>query len=185
MAAQSGPEAQAEFLTRPASGDLTGLAVRLQALALAGGFTVATAESCTGGLVGHVITDVPGSSAYYVGGIISYANEIKIESLDVDVTTLERHGAVSAQVALAMAKGVRARMGADFGVAVTGVAGPDGGSPEKPVGLTYVAVAGASADEVQRHVWSGDRSSNKQASAAAALELLLDVISTSTIASSR
>jgi len=126
MAAQPGPEAQADFLTLPSSTELTRLAERLQRIALARGITVATAESCTGGLIGHVITEVPGSSAYFVGGVISYSNEVKVASLGVDVGAIERHGAVSAQVAVAMAKGVRVRLGADYGVAVTGVAVAEG-----------------------------------------------------------
>ena len=105
--------------------------------------TIATAESCTGGLIGHAITEVPGSSAYYLGGTVSYSDALKRLQLGVDTATLEHHGAVSAQACVAMAAGARERYGASIGVAVTGVAGPAGGSPAKPVGLTYVAVADA------------------------------------------
>jgi PncC family amidohydrolase len=151
---------------------LVELAERLQARCVAAGLTVATAESCTGGLVAHVLTEVPGSSAYVRGGIVAYANDVKERALGVPPATLEAHGAVSAQVAVAMAEGARERLGADLGVGVTGVAGPDGGSAEKPVGLVYVAVAGLGAPEVRRYLWPGGRSDNKRDSAGAAIEQL-------------
>lgn len=162
----------------PALSDLGALAARLRSIALDRGLTLSTAESCTGGLVGHAITEVPGSSAYFVGGVVSYADALKLDLLGVPPGALERHGAVSAQVARAMAIGIRARLSTDVGVAITGVAGPDGGTAAKPVGLTYVAVAGP-ADEsivVRRHLWDGDRSANKVASARAALELVLEAV---------
>ena len=152
---------------------LVDLARRLQERCLAAGLTVAAAESCTGGLVTHVLTEVPGSSAYLLGGVVSYADRAKTELLGVDPDHLAAHGAVSAQVARAMANGVRQRFGADLGVAVTGIAGPDGGSDAKPVGLTYVAVADEAGVEVRRLLWAGERSANKRDSAGAALELLL------------
>ncbi|MFN8631809.1 MAG: CinA family protein [Chloroflexota bacterium] len=148
---------------------------RLQDACLGRGLTVATAESCTGGLVAHLITEVPGSSAYFVGGVVSYSNEVKRSALCVPGDALEAHGAVSAQVALAMAEGARERLGATLAVSVTGVAGPDGGTAAKPVGLVYIAVAGGHAPRVQRHVWPHDREGNKRASAEAALRLLLEV----------
>jgi PncC family amidohydrolase len=152
---------------------LIDLARRLQERCLAAGLTVAAAESCTGGLVTHVLTEVPGSSAYLLGGVVSYADLAKTELLGVDPDHLAAHGAVSAQVARAMANGARERFGADLGVAVTGIAGPDGGSDAKPVGLTYVAVADEAGVEVRRLLWAGERSANKRDSAGAALELLL------------
>ncbi|MEO5964421.1 MAG: CinA family protein [Candidatus Limnocylindrales bacterium] len=152
---------------------LVELAERLQARCIALGLTVATAESCTGGLVAHLLTEVPGSSAYVRGGIVAYADEVKRAQLGVPADVLAAHGAVSAQVAVAMAEGVRDRLETDLGVSVTGVAGPDGGSESKPVGLVYVAVAGLGAPLVRRFLWSGDRSANKRDSAAAAIELLL------------
>lgn len=155
------------------TGPLVDLAGRLQARCLARGITVATAESCTGGLVAHLLTEVPGSSGYFLGGIVSYSDAVKRGELDVPADLLASYGAVSAQVAIAMAEGVRRRLGTDLGVGVTGVAGPDGGSDAKPVGLVYVAVAGLGSPEVRRFVWSGDRSENKRLSAEAALELLL------------
>lgn len=157
------------------SGDpLTDLAARLQAACIARGLTVATAESCTGGLVSHLLTEVPGSSAYLRGGIVAYADDVKTGQLGVPTDVLAAHGAVSAQVAVAMAVGVRARLGTDLGLGVTGVAGPNGGTEAKPVGLVYVAVAGEGPADVRRFLWAGGRSQNKLESARVALELLLD-----------
>jgi len=153
---------------------LVDLAARLGARCAALGLTVATAESCTGGLVAHLITEVPGSSAYLRGGIVAYADEVKRSILGVPAEVLVAHGAVSAQVALAMADGVRQALGTDLAVAVTGVAGPDGGSEAKPVGLVYVAVVGLGASDVRRFHWSGDRAANKRSSAEAALSMLLE-----------
>ena len=156
-----------------AADPLVELAEQLQAGCIARGLTVATAESCTGGLVAHLLTEVPGSSAYVRGGIVAYADDVKRALLGVDAALLAAHGAVSAQVALAMADGARDRLGTDLGVGVTGVAGPGGGSEAKPVGLVYVAVSGLGAPTVRRFLWPGDRSENKRESARAALELLL------------
>ena len=153
---------------------LVGLAERLQAICLGRGLTVAVAESCTGGLVADAITDIPGSSGYFLGAIVSYADTAKVALLGVPTEVLAAHGAVSAQVGRAMAEGVRERFAADLAAAVTGVAGPDGGSEAKPVGLTYVAVAAEDGADVRRFVWSGDRSANKEASAAAVLEILVE-----------
>jgi len=136
--------------------------------------TLATAESCTGGLIGHLLTEIPGSSDYYRGGLIGYSDALKQSELGVDAATLEHHGAVSAQTCIAMAEGARKRYGTDVAIAVTGIAGPTGDTPGKPLGLTYVAVADAAGHEVQRHQWFGDRHRNKVASAAAALTLLVE-----------
>jgi PncC family amidohydrolase len=165
-----------------AGDELVGLAERLQGLCLGRGLTVALAESCTGGLVADAITDVAGSSGYFAGGVVSYSNEAKETLLDVPRAMLEAHGAVSAQVARAMAEGARSRFGVDVAAAVTGIAGPDGGSDAKPVGLTYVAVADADEVDVRRHVWPGDRAANKVSSAAAVLELLLERVGASAAA---
>lgn len=121
----------------------------------------------------HLITEVPGSSDYFAGGLVTYSNDLKTGLVDVPADVLEAHGAVSAQVARAMAVGARRRLAVDVAVAVTGVAGPDGGTPAKPVGLTYVAVADTDGDDVRRHVWDSDRTGNKRLSAGAALDLLL------------
>lgn len=143
------------------------------ALLIAQGLTLATAESCTGGLVGHRITNVPGSSDYYLGGFVSYANEAKETLLGVGRETLLEHGAVSEETAREMARGGRQRIGADVGISVTGIAGPTGGTPGKPVGLVYVALSAPDAEECRRHVWQGNRLDNKEQSAEAVLRLLL------------
>ena len=155
---------------------LVGLAARVGERCLALGARIVTVESCTGGLVGHLITETPGSSRYYVGGFVTYSDESKSAMVGVPPDVLRAHGAVSAQTAMAMAVGGRDRTGAEIGVSVTGIAGPDGGSPAKPVGLTYVAVADAAGTEVRRHVWAGSRADNKRASAQTALELVLERI---------
>lgn len=157
------------------SDDLIELAERVQAAYLWRGLTVAAAESCTGGLVTDTLTDVPGSSGYLLGGVVAYADRAKEAALGVPSDILVRHGAVSAQVARAMALGARERFGASVGVATTGIAGPGGATAGKPVGLTYVAVAGPAADglEVRRFLWTGDRLANKRDSAREALRLLL------------
>ncbi len=153
------------------------LVERLQALCLERGVVVATAESCTGGLVAKSITDVAGSSRYFRGGVVSYADEAKERLLGVPVDQLQAHGAVSAQVARSMALGALERTGATLAVAVTGVSGPGGGTAAKPVGLAYVAVADGEGVEVRRFVWAGDRSANREASARAAIEMLLERVS--------
>lgn len=158
---------------------LVALAARLRERCLARGLRLVTAESCTGGLVGHLITETPGSSAWYLGGFVTYSDQLKREFVGVPQDVLVAHGAVSAQTALAMAAGARARTGADLGASVTGIAGPDGGSAAKPVGLTYVAVADSSGTEVRRHLWAGTRSDNKRASAEALLELVLQRVEAS------
>ncbi len=153
------------------------LAERLQLACLEAGLSLATAESCTGGLLGHVLTEISGSSHYYAGGAITYSDVLKRDVLSVPDATLQSHGAVSAQVAVAMADGALGAFGTDVSVAVTGIAGPTGGSDKKPVGLTYVAVADAAGHDVRRFLWSGDRAANKRASTQAALELLLERLS--------
>lgn len=154
--------------------DLGKLAEHIGTACRSAGITIAFGESCTGGLVGHLVTEVPGASAYLRGVVVAYADEAKATLLDVPGAALAEHGAVSAQVAIAMAAGARARFGADVGVAVTGITGPTGGSAQKPVGLTYVAIADASGSAIRRFVWRGDRRANKLASARATLELLLE-----------
>lgn len=136
------------------------------------GLTLALAESCTGGLVGHRITDVPGSSDYYRGSVVAYASDVKEALLHVLPETLARHGAVSEETAREMARGARRVIEADLGLSITGIAGPTGGTPEKPVGLVCVALAAADGDWVERHIWDGDRRENKAQSAEAALDLL-------------
>jgi PncC family amidohydrolase len=134
--------------------------------------TLAVAESCTGGLVSHRITNVPGSSAYYRGSVTAYSNEVKEVVLSVQHHTLIQYGAVSEQTALEMARGVRDLLRADVGLAVTGIAGPGGGTPEKPVGLVYVGLAAPDGEWVERCMWDGNRIENKAYSAEAVLDLL-------------
>lgn len=148
---------------------------RLAALCVERGLRVATAESCTGGLIGHLITGIPGASTWYLGGVVAYANEVKAGLLGVPGSLFVEHGAVSEPVARAMAEGVRSALGVDLGVSVTGIAGPGGATPAKPVGLTWVAVAGRAGTEARRSVGPGGRDENKRAAAIAALELLIQV----------
>ena len=138
----------------------------------AGGLTLATAESCTGGMIGRMITETPGASEYFLGGVISYSNASKITMLNVPPEVIETYGAVSEQVAEAMACGAREKFGSDFALGVTGIAGPAGGSPEKPVGLVYIALAGADGTEVHRYIFSGDRSVVRRRAALAAINHL-------------
>jgi nicotinamide-nucleotide amidase len=138
------------------------------------GLTVAVAESCTGGMVGSLITDQPGSSAYFLGGVIAYSDAVKRDELGVPAALLKRVGAVSAEVAQAMADGARSRFGADLAVGVTGIAGPDADGSGKPVGLTYVAVASEHGSPAHEYTFTGDRWSNRRQAAAEALRLLAE-----------
>ena len=139
--------------------------------------TLSTVESCTGGLIGHVLTEIDGSSAWYMGGAVVYSDALKRRLVDVPGELIETHGAVSPEVAQAMAEGARRSFGTSLAMSVTGIAGPSGGTAAKPVGLTYVAVADGDVCVVERHLWGGDRSANKRESAHAALRLLLDRLS--------
>jgi PncC family amidohydrolase len=150
----------------------TDLATTIGDLLRARGWRLGVAESCTGGLLGHLITDVAGSSDYFVGGVIAYSNAAKMELLGVRPETLAQHGAVSAETAREMAAGVRRRLGADVALSVTGIAGPGGGTPDKPVGLVFIALDAVNGQVCRRFVWDGDRAANKAASAGAALTLL-------------
>jgi nicotinamide-nucleotide amidase len=138
--------------------------------------TLAVAESCTGGLLAARIVDVPGSSAYFEGGVVTYSYAAKQRVLGITAATLERHGAVSELVARAMASEVRGLLKADIALAVTGIAGPSGGTPEKPVGLTYIALAATDADLCRQYLWSSDRMHNRQRSVDAALEMLREYL---------
>lgn len=135
------------------------------------GLRLAVAESCTGGLLGAVITAIPGSSRYFVGGVIAYADAAKRALLDVDASLLERHGAVSAEVAAAMARGAARRLGADLGLAITGIAGPGAEGTGKPAGLIYVAAALGKRGSVTELREAGDREENRAAAVRAALAL--------------
>ena len=163
---------------------------KIGALLAEKGLTLATAESCTGGLVGHRITNVPGSSVYYLGGFVTYANRVKEELLGVRHETLLAYGTVSKETAPEMAQGARQQLGASSGLSVTGIAGPGGGTAEKPLGLVYIGLSADDAERCERYVWQddsgqrgdrgnrdegdySDRLDNKEKSAEAALQLLL------------
>jgi nicotinamide-nucleotide amidase len=139
---------------------------------LASGQTLSVAESCTGGLLGGRLTCVPGSSTWFKGGIISYADEVKVALLGVRESDLQEHGSVSCPVAEQMARGVCEKLGTDFGIGITGVAGPDGGSPDKPVGLVYIALAMPSGVEVKRKTFRGDREMIRESSVQRAMSQL-------------
>jgi len=133
---------------------------------------IATAESCTGGLLAHRLTNVSGSSSYFEGGLVTYSNEAKEKFLGVNHDDLVANGAVSEVVARQMAEGIRDRMGTDWGVGITGIAGPTGGTPEKPVGLVFIAVAGPDGTQVTQRQFPGARDDVKRQTAEKALELL-------------
>jgi PncC family amidohydrolase len=134
------------------------------------------AESCTGGLLGSRITDVPGSSEYFLGGVVAYAYEAKVELLDVSWDTLNTKGAVSQETVLEMARGIRNIMKADIAVSVSGIAGPGGGTPEKPVGTTWIGLVTAEGEWAKMFQFTGDREQNKISAAEAAMSFLLDCL---------
>lgn len=136
--------------------------------------TLAAAESCTGGLVGHRVTSVSGSSVYFLGGVIAYSDDVKAGALGVSREALSNEGAVSEAVAQQMALGVKDRFGADIGLGVTGIAGPGGGTAEKPVGLVFIALANGKMCKARRFRFSGDRTAIKTSISQAALEMLRD-----------
>lgn len=143
-------------------------------LLIARGMRLAVAESCTGGLIGHRITNVSGSSQYYLGSVTAYAYEAKVRLLGVQWKTLEVYGAVSRETVLEMARGIRRAFEADIGLAISGIAGPGGASPGKPVGLTWIGFNSIKREDARRFVWDGDRLAVKEQSAEAALNLLLE-----------
>jgi PncC family amidohydrolase len=134
------------------------------------------AESCTGGLFGSRITDVPGSSEYFLGGVVAYAYEAKADLLNVSWDTLNTQGAVSRETVLEMARGIRALLKGDIAMSVSGIAGPGGGTPEKPVGTTWIGLVTADGEWAKIFYFAGDRERNKIAAVDAALELLLDYL---------
>jgi nicotinamide-nucleotide amidase len=140
------------------------------------GLTLGVVESATGGLIVHRITGVPGSSAYFKGSVTSYSNEVKIKVVGVKAGTLEKHGAVSSQVALEMAAGGRKLLGVDICLADTGIAGPEGATPGKPVGLFYVALAHREGVSSRKYEFHGDRARNKRSAAEAALGWLREYL---------
>lgn len=140
------------------------------------GMTLGFAESCTGGLISKSVTDIPGASSVFLGGVVSYANSVKSGVLGVDKKTLDTVGAVSADTAMQMALGCAEALGADIAVSVTGIAGPDGGTDEKPVGLVYIAVCQNEKIVCERNIFSGDRESVRMQSAYRALSMALDAV---------
>jgi nicotinamide-nucleotide amidase len=138
--------------------------------------SVATAESCTGGLVAHTLTNISGSSGYFDRGVISYSNKSKIQLLDVPKDLLIKHGAVSKEVAKAMANGIRTKSDVGIGISTTGIAGPTGGTEEKPVGLVYIAVSTKDDTRVEKFLFTGNRLQNKENTCEAALEMLLNIL---------
>lgn len=138
--------------------------------------TIATAESCTGGLLSHILTNISGSSDYFDRGIVSYSNKSKIQLLGVPENLLKKYGAVSKQVAKAMADGVRTKSNVDIGISTTGIAGPTGGTKEKPVGLVYISVSNKDSVIVKKLLFSGDRLQNKESTCNIALQMLLDTL---------
>jgi nicotinamide-nucleotide amidase len=150
----------------------TDLAAVVLARARRAGLSLATAESCTGGLVGGRITDVPGSSDVFAGAVVCYANRLKTEMLGVAPEMIAKHGAVSEAVAKAMAEGGRARLGVDLAVAVTGIAGPSGGTEEKPVGTVWFAIAAPGGTESKRVIFLGSRREVRERAAQTALFLV-------------
>jgi len=138
--------------------------------------TVATAESCTGGLLAHLLTNISGSSEYFERGVITYSNKSKMELLGIPQETIKEYGAVSKQTAKAMAIEIKEQANVDIGISTTGIAGPTGGTKEKPVGLVYIGIATSKKTEVKRFLFSKDRLQNKEKTCYKALEFLLETI---------
>jgi PncC family amidohydrolase len=138
------------------------------------GLKIAVAESCTGGLIADLLTNIPGSSEYFMGGIVAYSYQAKVNLLGVSWHTLEQYGAVSRETVLEMAAGVRKVFSVDLALAVSGIAGPGGGLPDKPVGTTWIGFATRDSVQARQFLFNGDRLGNKAASAGAAMQLLLD-----------
>jgi PncC family amidohydrolase len=152
------------------------LEVRVGEILSQRGLRLAVAESCTGGLISHLVTNVAGSSVYFLGGMIAYANEAKVHLLGVHQETLDKFGAVSSETVIEMARGVRNTLSADIGISVSGIAGPGGGTPEKPVGTVWIGLS-TPKEELARHFhWTGNRLDVKEQSARAALMLLLEYL---------
>ena len=138
------------------------------------GLRLAVAESCTGGLIGHLLTNVAGSSTYYMGSVTAYAYEAKVRILGVSWVTLEKFGAVSAETVIEMARGVRTALAADIGISVSGIAGPAGGTPDKPVGTIWIGVSSPKDEYARQFLFLGNRLAVKEQAAQAALHLLVE-----------
>ncbi|MDR1371453.1 MAG: CinA family protein [Dysgonamonadaceae bacterium] len=151
--------------------------IKLAQILLKKKLTLGTAESCTGGRMAGLITSVPGSSAYFNGGIVSYSNEIKHSLLGVSQSDLDSYGAVSEQVVVQMSKGARQALKSDCAIATSGIAGPDGGTPDKPVGTVWIAVSYKETTAARRFQFSGNREENMLSSANSGINMLLDLVS--------
>lgn len=156
--------------------ELIDLAERLGSMVKAHGLTLSTAESCTGGGIAAALTEIPGSSEWFVGGFVTYSNEWKMKQLDVSAETLRQHGAVSSQTVGEMLEGLLENGGADLGMAVSGIAGPGGGTPEKPVGTVYIGVAGRDWKRVERWQFDGGRADVRRATIVTALKMMLEEV---------
>jgi PncC family amidohydrolase len=152
------------------------LEVQLGQVLLTRHWSIAVAESCTGGLLSHLITNVPGASSYFLGGIIAYANQIKINQLHVNPDTLQKFGAVSRETVLEMASGVRNIFAADIGLSTSGIAGPSGGTIDKPVGTTWIGLSALNENQAFHFVFSGTRWEIKNQAAQMALKLMVDFL---------
>ena len=151
-------------------------AEELGSILSANGQTIAVAESCTGGLLGHTITNIPGSSLYYLGGIVAYSDTIKMEFLEVTLGSIKKHGAVSENTALIMASSVMELFDANIGIAITGIMGPGGGTPDKPVGTVFIAISGESDERAKESHFKGTREEIKEASVRAALKMAIEFL---------
>lgn len=150
--------------------------IQISNLIRSSGLKLVTAESCTGGLIASRITDIPGSSDYFLGGIVAYAYEAKVALLNVSWDTLKMHGAVSRETVLEMARGARKALGADLAISVSGIAGPGGGLPGKPVGTTWFGLSAIDGEWSYLHQFNGDRLQNKSVAADTALSILADYL---------
>jgi PncC family amidohydrolase len=140
------------------------------------GLTISVAESFTGGMIGHVITNAPGSSRYFEGGVIAYANEVKMEILGVSEQTLIDHGAVSRETVLEMARGVRAALNTDIGISSSGIAGPEGGSAQKPVGMAWIGLSASNTEYAEQFLFQGDRLQIKEQGVQTAIQRVIDFL---------
>ncbi len=140
------------------------------------GLTISVAESFTGGMIGHVITNAPGSSRYFEGGVIAYANEVKMEILGVSEQTLIDHGAVSRETVLEMARGVRAALNTDIGISSSGIAGPDGGSAQKPIGMAWIGLSAPQMEYAEQFIFPGDRLQIKEQGVQTAIQRVIDFL---------
>jgi nicotinamide-nucleotide amidase len=165
-------------LTAPEPGQAAALAIEVLSRLEERGETLAVAESCTGGGLGSILTAVPGASAAFIGGVIAYSDSVKLSLLGVDPSTLASHGAVSSECAQQMADGVRTGLSVDWGLSITGIAGPEGGSPEKPVGTVWIGLAGPGQRFGEPFRFGGDREKVRRNAVSEALRLLVRSVET-------